>query len=293
MDTIFGVPLNAFAGQMLLGLVNGCFYAILSLGLAVIFGLLNVVNFAHGAMYMLGAYVAYVLLAAFNVPYWASLLIAPLVVGALGVILERLFLQWLYRLDHIYGLLATFGLATIIEGLMRAQFGVSGQRYPVPETLRGATNLGFMLLPTYRLWVVFASLGACLAVWLLIERTRLGATLRAGTQNPRLVAAFGVNVPLLVMCTFGVGVGLAAFAGVLAAPLVQLNPLIGQSLTITVFAVVVVGGMGSIVGSVITGLALGVVEGITKLFYPEASASVVYLVMVLVLLARPAGLFGK
>lgn len=293
METIFGVPFNAFAGQLALGLVNGCFYAILSLGLAVIFGLLNVVNFAHGAMYMLGAYLAYVLLTMFGVSYWASLVIVPIAVGVLGMVLERAFLQWLYKLDHIYGLLATFGLATIIEGLMRAQFGVSGQRFPVPEALRGASNLGFMMMPTYRLWVIGVSLFVCFLVWLLIERTRLGATLRAGTQNPKLVAAFGVNVPLLVMCTFGAGVGLAAFAGVLVAPLVQINPLIGQSLIITVFAVVVIGGMGSIVGSVVTGLALGVVEGVTKVFYPEASATVVFLVMVLVLLLRPAGLFGK
>lgn len=293
MDSIFGVPIAALAGQLVLGLVNGCFYAILSLGLAVIFGLLNVVNFAHGAMYMLGAYVAYVLLNYFGVLFWYSLLLAPLLIGVLGVVLERAFLQWLYKLDHIYGLLATFGIATIIEGLMRAQFGVSGQRFPVPEALTGATSLAFMMVPTYRLFVVGASLTVCLAVWVLIEKTRLGATLRAGTENPKLVAAFGVNVPRMVMVTFGAGVGLAAFAGVLAAPLVQINPLIGSSLTITVFAVVVIGGMGSIGGSVITGLALGVIEGLTKVFYPEASATVVFLVMVLVLLVRPAGLFGK
>lgn len=293
METIFGISTVALAGQLFLGLVNGCFYAILSLGLAVIFGLLNVVNFAHGAMYMLGAYVAYLLLNVAGVSFWYSLLIAPLLIGALGVVLERVFLQWLYKLDHIYGLLATFGIATIIEGLMRAQFGVSGQRFAVPEALTGATDLAFMMIPTYRLFVVGASLTVCLAVWVLIEKTRIGATLRAGTENPKLVAAFGINVPRMVMVTFGAGVGLAAFAGVLAAPLVQINPLIGSSLTITVFAVVVIGGMGSIGGSIVTGLALGIVEGLTKVFYPEAAATVVFLVMVLVLLARPAGLFGK
>jgi branched-chain amino acid transport system permease protein len=293
MESVFGVPIAALSGQLVLGLVNGCFYAILSLGLAVIFGLLNVVNFAHGAMYMLGAYLAFVLLTWFGLSYWASLAIVPVVIGVLGVLLERAFLQWLYRLDHIYGLLATFGIATIIEGLMRAQFGVSGQRYPVPEAFRGATDLGFMMLPTYRIWVVFASIAMCIAVWFSIERTRIGATLRAATENSRLVAAFGVNVPLMVTCTFGAGVALAAFAGVLAVPLTQLTPLIGSSLTITVFAVVVIGGMGSIGGSIVTGLALGLIEGATKVWYPEASATVVFLVMVVVLLARPAGLFGR
>lgn len=293
MESVFGVPIAALSGQLVLGLVNGCFYAILSLGLAVIFGLLNVVNFAHGAMYMLGAYLAFVLLTWFGLSYWASLAIVPVVIGVLGVLLERAFLQWLYRLDHIYGLLATFGIATIIEGLMRAQFGVSGQRYPVPEAFRGSTDLGFMMLPTYRIWVVFASIAMCIAVWFSIERTRIGATLRAATENSRLVAAFGVNVPLMVTCTFGAGVALAAFAGVLAVPLTQLTPLIGSSLTITVFAVVVIGGMGSIGGSIVTGLALGLIEGATKVWYPEASATVVFLVMVVVLLARPAGLFGR
>jgi branched-chain amino acid transport system permease protein len=293
MESVFGVPIAALSGQLVLGLVNGCFYAILSLGLAVIFGLLNVVNFAHGAMYMLGAYLAFVLLTWFGLSYWASLAIVPVLIGVLGVLLERAFLQWLYRLDHIYGLLATFGIATIIEGLMRAQFGVSGQRYPVPEAFRGATDLGFMMLPTYRIWVVFASIAMCIAVWFSIERTRIGATLRAATENSRLVAAFGVNVPLMVTCTFGAGVALAAFAGVLAVPLTQLTPLIGSSLTITVFAVVVIGGMGSIGGSIVTGLALGLIEGATKVWYPEASATVVFLVMVVVLLARPAGLFGR
>jgi branched-chain amino acid transport system permease protein len=293
MESIFGVPVPALAGQLILGLVNGCFYAILSLGLAVIFGLLNVVNFAHGAMYMLGAYGAYVLLTHAGASYWTSLVVVPIVVGLFGVLLERVFLKWLYKLDHIYGLLATFGMATIIEGLMRAQFGVSGQRYAVPGTLAGATDIGFMMVPTYRLWVVAMSLIACTAVWLLIEKTRIGATLRAGTENARIVAAFGVNVPRMVMVTFGVGVGLAAFAGVMAAPIVQINPLIGSSLTITVFAVVVIGGMGSIGGSIITGLALGVIEGMTKVFYPEAATTVVFLLMVVVLLVRPAGLFGK
>lgn len=293
MDMIFGIPFNALIGQLLLGLVNGCFYALLSLGLAVIFGLLNVVNFAHGAFYMLGAYLALILLNSLGISYWASLVIVPIAIGLLGVVIERSFLQWLYRLDHIYGLLATFALATIIEGLMRAKFGVSGQRFAMPDALKGATDLGFMIMPTYRLWVVVASLTVCAGAWLLIEKTRIGATLRAGTENARLVAAFGVNVPFMVMCTFGAGVALAAFAGVLAAPMSQINPLIGSSLIITVFAVVVIGGMGSIMGAILTGLGLGVIEGATKIFYPEASATVVFVVMVIVLLTRPSGLFGK
>lgn len=293
MDELFGVPPALLMGQVVLGLVNGCFYAMLSIGLAVIFGLLNVVNFAHGAMYMLGAYLSFVLLQSLGVPYWASLALVPLAIGLLGVVIERLFLRWLYRLDQIYGLLATFGIAQIVEGLMRAQFGVSGQRYPVPEVLTGAVDLGFMMIPTYRLWVVAASLAVCLGVWLLIESTRLGATLRAATENPRLVASFGVNVPVMVMSTFGAGVGLAALAGVLAAPVLQINPLIGSSIVITVFAVVVIGGMGSILGSIVTGLSLGLLEGLTKVFYAEASSFVVFVVMALVLLVRPAGLFGK
>lgn len=293
MNEIFGVPAAALGGQLFLGLVNGCFYAMLSLGLAIIFGLLNVVNFAHGAMYMLGAFAAYVGLTELGLSYWTALLMVPIAVGLFGLALERLFLRWLYKLPDIYGLLATFGIAQIVEGLVRARYGVSGQRYPVPDALRGASDLGFMVLPNYRLWVVVMSLAACTAAWLLIERTRIGATLRAATQNPKLVASFGINVPLMVMATFAGGVGLAALAGVLAAPLVQITPLIGSSLVITVFAVVVIGGMGSIVGAITTGIALGVIEGLTKVFYPEAAATVVFLVMVLVLLLRPAGLFGK
>ncbi len=290
---IFGIPLQALLGQLLLGLVNGSFYALLSLGLAVIFGLLGIVNFAHGALYMVGAYVAWVGLEKFGINYWASLVIAPLVVGALGVVVERLLLRHLYKIDPIYGLLLTFGLALIAEGLFREQFGVSGQSYPVPEALQGATNLGFMVLPNYRAWVVVASLVICLGTWFVIERTRLGATLRAGTENPALVQAFGINVPLMVMLTYAGGAGLAALAGVLAAPVIQVTPLMGSNLIIIVFAVVVIGGMGSILGSILTGLGLGIVEGLTKVFYPEASNIVVFVIMAIVLVIRPAGLFGK
>jgi branched-chain amino acid transport system permease protein len=290
---IFGIPIQAFLGQLLLGLVNGSFYAMLSLGLAVIFGLLGIVNFAHGALYMIGAYVAWIGLEKFGVNYWAALVIAPLVVGAIGVAIERTLLKQLYKVDPIYGLLLTFGLALIAEGVFRDQFGVSGQSYSVPEALSGATNLGFMVLPNYRAWVVFASLAVCLGTWFLIERTRLGAYLRAGTENPALVQAFGVNVPVMVMLTYGAGAGLAALAGVLAAPVIQITPLMGSNLIIVVFAVVVIGGMGSILGSIITGLALGLVEGLTKVFYPEASSIVVFVIMAIVLMIRPAGLFGK
>ena len=290
---IFGIPIQAFLGQLLLGLVNGSFYAMLSLGLAVIFGLLGIVNFAHGALYMIGAYVAFVALDKFGINYWFALLIAPLVVGALGVLIERTLLKHLYKIDPIYGLLLTFGLALIAEGVFRDQFGVSGQSYPVPELLQGATNLGFMVLPNYRAWVVFASLAVCLGTWFLIERTRLGAYLRAGTENPALVQAFGINVPVMVMLTYGAGAGLAALAGVLAAPVIQITPLMGSNLIIVVFAVVVIGGMGSILGSILTGLALGLVEGLTKVFYPEASSIVVFVIMAIVLVIRPAGLFGK
>jgi branched-chain amino acid transport system permease protein len=290
---IFGIPLQALLGQLLLGLVNGSFYAILSLGLAVIFGLLNIVNFAHGALYMMGAYVAWLALTYFGIGYWGSLALAPLIIGVFGMVIERTMLRWLYQLDHLYGLLLTFGLALIIEGTYRYFFGVSGQPYPVPEQLAGATNLGFMVLPNYRAWVVLASLMVCLGTWFLIERTRLGAYLRAGTENPRLLQAFGVNVPLMVTLTYGLGVALAAFAGVLAAPVIQVNPLMGSNLIIIVFAVVVIGGMGSILGSIATGLGLGVIEGLTKVFYPEASATVVFVVMAIVLLIRPAGLFGR
>jgi branched-chain amino acid transport system permease protein len=290
---IFGIPLQAFLGQLMLGLVNGSFYAMLSLGLAVIFGLLGIVNFAHGALYMVGAYVAWLSMEKFGIGFWWALLLAPLVVGAVGAVVERTLLQRLYRIDPIYGLLLTFGLALIAEGIFRDQFGVSGQQYPVPELLQGATNLGFMVLPNYRAFVVLASLIVCLATWFLIERTRLGSYLRAGTENPALVQAFGVNVPMMVMLTYAAGAGLAAIAGVLAAPVIQITPLMGSNLIIVVFAVVVIGGMGSILGSIITGVALGLVEGLTKVFYPEASSIVVFVIMAIVLMIRPAGLFGK
>ncbi len=290
---IFGVPLQAMLGQLLLGLVNGSFYAILSLGLAVIFGLLNIINFSHGALYMMGAYCAYLLLELLGLNYWWSLVLGPLIVGAFGILIERLLLQWLYKLDHLYGLLLTFGLSLIIEGIYRERFGVSGQPYPVPDALRGATDVGFMILPNYRAWVVLASVLVCLATWFVIERTKLGAYLRAGTENPKLVQAFGVNVPLMITLTYGFGVALAAFAGVLASPIIQINPLMGSNIIIAVFAVVVIGGMGSIMGSIVTGLGLGVIEGLTKVFYPEASATVVFVIMAIVLMVRPAGLFGR
>ncbi len=293
MTDIFGIPIQAFLGQLLLGLVNGSFYAMLSLGLAVIFGLLGIVNFAHGALYMIGAYVAWFSLEKFGLNYWVALVLAPLVVGALGVVIERLLLKHLYKLDPIYGLLLTFGLALIAEGIFREQYGVSGQSYPVPDALQGATNLGFMVLPNYRAWVVLASLIVCLGTWFLIEKTRLGATLRAGTENPALVQAFGINVPLMVMLTYAGGAALAAIAGVLAAPVIQITPLMGSNLIIVVFAVVVIGGMGSILGSILTGLGLGLVEGLTKVFYPEASSIVVFVIMAIVLMIRPAGLFGR
>jgi branched-chain amino acid transport system permease protein len=287
------ITIDALFGQLLLGLVNGSFYAILSLGLAVIFGLLNIVNFAHGALYMMGAYAAWIGMTHFGINYWWALLLAPLSVGIFGMVIERALLQWLYKLDHLYGLLLTFGLALIIEGTYRHFFGVSGQPYPVPDLLSGSTDLGFMNLPDYRAWVVLASLAVCLGTWFLIERTRLGAYLRAATENPKLTQAFGINVPLLVMLTYGFGAALAAFAGVLAAPIIQVNPLMGSNLIVIVFAVVVIGGMGSILGSIATGLGLGVIEGLTKVFYPEASSTVVFVIMALVLLVRPAGLFGR
>jgi branched-chain amino acid transport system permease protein len=290
---IFGIPIQAFLGQLLLGLVNGSFYAMLSLGLAVIFGLLGIVNFAHGALYMIGAYVAFVALDKFGIDFWFALILSPLVVGALGVVIERTLLKRLYKIDPIYGLLLTFGLALIAEGVFRYWFDVSGQSYPVPDLLQGATNLGFMVLPNYRAFVVFASLVVCLGTWFVIERTRLGAYLRAGTENPTLVQAFGINVPVMVMLTYGAGCGLAALAGVLAAPVIQVTPLMGSNLIIVVFAVVVIGGMGSILGSILTGLALGLIEGLTKVFYPEASSIVVFVIMAIVLMIRPAGLFGK
>jgi branched-chain amino acid transport system permease protein len=290
---IFGIPLQAFLSQLMLGLVNGAFYAMLSLGLAVIFGLLDIVNFAHGALYMVGAFAAWIMLDKWGVNYWFALILAPLVVGILGAILERTMLKRLYGLDPLYGLLLTFGLSLILEGVFRDQYGVSGQSYPVPDLLQGATDLGFMILPNYRGFVVVASLAVCLGTWYLIERTRLGAYLRAGTENAKLVQAFGVNVPLMVMLTYGAGAALAAFAGVLAAPIIQVTPLMGSNLIIVVFAVVVIGGMGSILGSVVTGLGLGVIEGLTRVFYPQGSSVVVFVVMVIVLMIRPAGLFGK
>src|SRR5580704_16241922 len=291
--TVFGVPLPAILGQLMLGLVNGSFYALLSLGLAVIFGLLGIVNFAHGAFYMLGAFAAYIALQFFGVNYWGALILAPLAVGLLGVVIERLFLRRLYRLDPLYGLLLTFGIALIAEGVMRSLFGSSGKSYPVPALLRGGFNLGFMVLPIYRAWAIFASVVVCFTTWFLIERTHLGARLRAATENARLVQAFGINVPIMVMSTYGAGVALAALAGVLAAPVVQVSPLMGSSLVIVVFAVVVIGGMGSILGAIVSGLALGLVEGLTKVIYPEASNVVVFVIMALVLVLRPAGLFGK
>ena len=290
---IFGIPLQAFLGQLLLGLVNGSFYAMLSLGLAVIFGLLGIVNFAHGALYMIGAYVAWLGLETFGLNYWAALIVSPLVVGALGLVVERTLLKQLYKIDPIYGLLLTFGLALIFEGIFRDQYGISGQSYPVPELLQGGVNLGFMFLPIYRGWVVVAALTVCFATWFVIEKTKLGAYLRAGTENAQMVQALGINVPLLITFTYGFGVALAAFAGVLAAPVYQVSPLMGSNLIIVVFAVVVIGGMGSIMGSILTGLGLGLIEGLTRVFYPEASAVVVFVIMVIVLLVRPAGLFGK
>jgi branched-chain amino acid transport system permease protein len=293
MSDFFGIPWPALLGQLLLGLVNGSFYAMLSLGLAVIFGMLNIINFAHGALYMMGAFLAWMGLEYLGLNYWVMLLLAPLIVGVLGILIERLLLQWLYKLDHIYGLLLTFGITLVMEGIFRSFYGVSGQQYNVPEALQGATNLGFMILPNYRAWVVVASLLVCFAVWALIEKTSLGATLRAGTENPKLVQAFGINVPRMITLTYAGGVALAAFAGVLAAPILQVTALMGSNLIIVVFAVVVIGGMGSILGSILTGLGLGIVEGLTKVFYPEASNTVVFVVMAIVLLVRPAGLFGK
>ena len=290
---IFGIPIQAFLGQLLLGLVNGSFYAMLSLGLAVIFGLLGIVNFAHGALYMMGAYAAWLLQEQWGLGYWFALVLAPLAVGCIGVIAERTLLKRLYSLDPLYGLLLTFGLALIAEGVFRDQFGVSGQQYQVPELLQGSTDLGFMVLPNYRAWVVFASLVICLSTWFVIERTRLGSYLRAGTENPKLVQAFGVNVPRMITLTYGAGVALAALAGVLAAPIYSVNPQMGTNLIIVVFAVVVIGGMGSILGSILTGIGLGVIEGLTKVFYPEASSTVVFIIMAIVLMIRPAGLFGK
>ncbi len=291
MIEIFGIPSQALFAQLLLGLINGAFYAMLSLGLAVIFGMLNVINFTHGAQYMMGAFVSWMLLNWLGIGYWWSLLITPVVIGIFGVILERLFLRRLYHLDHLYGMLLTFGLVLIIEGLFRFQFGSSGLPYNNP--MPGGTNLGFMFLPWYRGWVVIASLVICLATWFVIEKTKLGAYLRAATENPTLVRAFGINVPRMVMLTYGFGVGLAGLGGALAAPIQNVSPLMGSSLIIVVFAVVVIGGMGSIMGSIVTGFGLGLVEGLTKVFYPQASNTVIFIIMAIVLLIRPAGLFGQ
>jgi branched-chain amino acid transport system permease protein len=290
---LVGISPSALMSQLVLGLVNGSFYAVLSLGLAVIFGLLNVINFAHGAMFMLGAVLTWMGVQYLGIGYWPMLIAAPILVGVIGMLLERALLRWIYKLDHIYGLLLTFGVTLVVEGVLRTIYGASGEPYDIPAALDGATNLGFMYLPNYRAWVVAASLAACLGTWFLVEKTRIGAYLRAGTENPRLVEAFGVNVPVMVTLTYGIGVALAAFAGVLAAPVMQVSPLMGQHLIITVFAVVVIGGMGSIMGSIVTGLGLGIVEGLTKVLYPQGASTVVFVVMALVLLARPAGLFGK
>ena len=293
MFEIFGIPSTALFGQLLIGLINGSFYALLSLGLAVIFGMLNIINFSHGAQYMLGAFAAYLLLQYSGLGYWGALIVAPVLVGITGVIVERLFLQWLYKLDHLYGLLLTFGLALIIEGVARNHYGSAGLPYTVPESLQGGRNLGFMFLPNYRAWVIVASLTICIATWFVIERTRLGAYLRAATENPSLVRAFGINVPRMITLTYGFGVALAAFAGVMAAPIYNVSPQMGSELIIVVFAVVVIGGMGSILGAIVTGFGLGVIEGLTKVFFPEASNTVIFVIMAIVLLVRPAGLFGR
>jgi branched-chain amino acid transport system permease protein len=293
MFEIFGIPSQALFGQLLLGLINGSFYALLSLGLAVIFGMLNIINFTHGAQYMMGAFCAYLLLQYLGINYWAALIIVPIVVGIFGIVIERLFLHHLHKLDHLYGLILTFGLALIIEGVFRNYYGSSGQPYQVPEALRGGRNLGFMFLPNYRAWVIAFSLVVCLATWYAIERTRLGSYLRAATENPTLVRAFGINVPRMVTLTYGFGVALAALAGVMAAPIYNVSPQMGSDLIIVVFAVVVIGGMGSIMGAIVTGFVLGIVEGLTKVFFPEASNTVIFGIMIIVLLLRPAGLFGR
>jgi branched-chain amino acid transport system permease protein len=293
MFEIFGIPSTALFGQLLLGLINGSFYALLSLGLAVIFGMLNIINFAHGAQYMMGAFAAFLLLQYLNINYFAALVIAPIVVGAVGMVIERTMLQWLYKLDHLYGLLLTFGLALVIEGVFRHQYGSAGQPYALPDLLRGGNNLGFMFLPNYRAWVIAVSLVVCIATWFIIERTKLGSYLRAATENPTLVRAFGINVPRMITLTYGFGVALAALAGVLAAPIYNVSPQMGSDLIIIVFAVVVIGGMGSIMGAILTGFGLGIIEGLTKVFWPEASSTVIFVIMAIVLLIRPAGLFGR
>ena len=292
MSEIFGIPTQALFGQLLIGLINGSFYALLSLGLAVIFGLLNIINFAHGAQYMMGAFCAWFLLNKLGLSYWWALVLGPLIVGATGVVIERLMLSRLYKLDHLYGFLLTFGLALVIQGLFRQEFGSTGLPYAIPTVLEGGQNLGFMFLPNYRAWVIAASVSICLATWFVIEKTKLGSYLRAATENPQLVQAFGINVPRMITLTYGFGVALAALAGVMAAPIYSVSPLMGADLIIVVFAVVVIGGMGSIMGSILTGFMLGVVEGLTKVFYPEASNTVIFIVMAIVLMIKPAGLFG-
>jgi len=293
MTEIFGVPTQALFGQLLIGLINGAFYAMLSLGLAVIFGLLNIINFTHGAQYMMGAFCSYFLLQYAGIGYWWSLVLAPIVVGATGIVIEKTMLARLYKLDHLYGLLLTFGLALIIQGVFTNFYGSSGLPYQIPEDLSGGINLGFMFLPKYRAWVIIASVAVCALTWYMIERTKLGSYLRAATENRALVQAFGINVPRMITLTYGFGVGLAAFAGVMAAPIYQVNPQMGANMIIVVFAVVVIGGMGSILGAIVTGFGLGIVEGLTKVFYPEASATVIFVIMVIVLLIKPAGLFGR
>lgn len=293
MTTIFGVPINALYGQLVVGLVNGCFYAMLSLGLSIIFGMLDIVNFAHGAFYMLGAVLTWIAFTQFGISYWTSLLVVPIVLALAGALIERAFLRRLYRVDPIYGLLLTFGLALVIEGLLRFKYGVSGLPYSIPDRLQGAFNLGFMYLPQYRAWVVASTLSVCMMTWVIIEKTSLGAYLRAATENPALVGAFGINVPAMTTITYAIGVGLAGLAGVLAAPATQISPLMGSNVIIVVFAVVVIGGMGSILGSIITGVGLGLIEGLTKVFYPQASSTMVFFIMAIVLLVRPAGLFGR
>lgn len=293
MFELLGVPPQVLMGQLLIGLINGSFYAVLSLGLAVIFGLLNIINFAHGAQYMMGAFVAWMLLNYVGIGYWPALILSPLVVGAIGIALERTMISRLYKLDHLYGLLLTFGLALIIQGLFRNYYGVSGLPYAIPPALQGGQNLGFMFLPNYRGWVIVASVIVCFGTWFMIEKTRLGSYLRAATENPALVGAFGINVPRMIMLTYGFGVGLAAFAGVLAAPIYSVNPNMGADLIIVVFAVVVIGGMGSIMGAILTGFGLGVIEGLTRVFYPEGSAVVIFVIMAIVLMIKPEGLFGN
>ena len=293
MFELLGIPPQALFGQLLIGLINGSFYALLSLGLAVIFGMLNIINFTHGAQYMMGAFAAFLLLQHTGLGYWPALIVAPILVAITGMIIERTMLQWLYKLDHLYGLLLTFGLALIIEGVARNFYGSAGLPYRVPDSLQGGQNLGFIFLPNYRAWVIVASLTVCLGTWFVIERTRLGAYLRAATENPTLVRAFGINVPRMITLTYGFGVGLAAFAGVMAAPIYNVSPQMGAELIIVVFAVVVIGGMGSIMGAIVTGFGLGIIEGLTKVFFPEASNTVIFVIMAIVLLIRPAGLFGR